>query len=238
MSWQIILSISSFVAGVMSFPHCALMCGPLFVLFGSSWFVYHIGRILGYSIVGMLLGWIGLGLDMSGIFVSMQHFSILFIASVFIVSSMVYLLKINNRILSGYSKIVSNLINKLRQKIRPGYAVFFSGIVSALLPCGVLVPLWALCASSGSPFVATTMSASFVLGTIPGSLMFGFIRQQSWWKKLSVRHGFKMSSAILLLVVGVSILGFRGMYAPDFNSVWDNEQKTGVQCIRFSPIQD
>ena len=238
MGWFVTIPLGSFVAGLLAFPHCALMCGPLFALFSSSWTSYQSGRILGYSLVGGLLGALGFGLDWSGLFfVSLQNLSILLIALIFLGYATLRLLQFHPSALLDYTAPLARWMNRLRNKRHAALGIFLAGSLSALLPCGVLLPLWALCAGSASPVFGASMGLAFVLGTIPGALLFRLLLRQAWWKRIHVRRSFRFVSAMALAALGVLVLSYRSILVPSIQAANpEREGNLGVQCAPGLPF--
>ncbi|MCB1173611.1 MAG: sulfite exporter TauE/SafE family protein [Leptospiraceae bacterium] len=230
------LPIGSFIAGLVAFPHCALMCGPLFALFSSNWISYHSGRAVGYTAVGGLLGWLSLSIDQTGLILSIQHLSVFVIGAIFIIAALIQFLPYDIQILSHSSSRLGSWIARLRNQNDFGAGIFIAGLLSTLLPCSVLIPVWALAATSGSPQAGATMSFGFLLGTIPGALLFRFLFQRQWWQKLSIRRSFKIASGTVLLSIGILVLFYRGVFSPYMNVASpDYEGSQDQDCLPAIP---
>ncbi len=152
----------AFLAGMISLPHCAVMCGPILAVFAECKAFYQGGRVIGYTIVGAILGTLGAGVDEIGTFLSIQNLSLYaVIAAAFFV--LVGVLRLGE-LFPAASKITAVI-----RRVFPGaLGALAAGITSALLPCGVLFPLWAYAAVTGSAGRGAVAAFSFAVGTVPG----------------------------------------------------------------------
>lgn len=214
------LPLGSFIAGLASTGHCAVMCGPLFMIFGKQKLAYQLGRISGYSLVGLLLGWIGLGLDRLGLLVSLQHMSVYFIMVFLVFWFLAFLIPTSwwqrlpgqMRIASWMGRLHACPVHYRRQ------AILLAGFLSALLPCAVLVPLWALVAGTGNPWQGGQMALAFVLGTLPGAFAMGWLASRNWFAWIRGRPYLRQVSAAILLCLSMIVLLNRTHSTADFRA--------------------
>jgi len=152
-----------FLLGLLGSWHCALMCGGF--LWGARPLPYLVGRLLGYSLVGALLGWGGqwlLGLLGSRLLLG---------------SSGLLLLVMARARLPVAAKNSSSLLGFLLRELGPwlrgpsGRARFFLGLSTAVFPCGLLSAGWLLAVNQGSALAGALSMALFWLGTLPGLLL-------------------------------------------------------------------
>ncbi len=226
--------VGPFVAGILAFVHCSVMCGPLVLLFRRQWAGYQLGRIAGYTAVGALLGVIGLSLDKAGMLLSVQNFSIYIAIFLMLLYGIGRLLPAKSAWKGpSFIYLPSRWIGHLRrnQRIPAVISVTLAGVLSALIPCAVLYPVWALAAGSGSPLYGAGVAFAFVMGTIPGLLAIQLLTG-----KLSERipflkgNFFRTVSVVLMLATGIAMVGWREKFAPrmDFS-----EEAAGkdIQCL-------
>ena len=226
-AWLALLPIGSFLAGLSATPHCAVMCGPLFVLFGQGGPFYQVGRVLGYTLIGAVCGVLGASFNLLGEQLALQHSALYLMAALFFVYGIIQILPARWRSrlpgTGALTRLVVRLMGGLHRnkapdshsnqnpdaiKTRgPGLALL-GGSLSALLPCGALVPLWLLAAGSGSALAGAALSGAFVLGTLPGAalLTWGSQRFGHWFRG---REDWRRVAGIVLILAGLFVLGLR-----------------------------
>jgi sulfite exporter TauE/SafE len=163
----------AFFIGFFGSVHCVGMCGPLALAvpsFQNRWrlivtdkLLYNIGRVITYSFLGLLIGFAGKQLWLSGL----QQ-------GVSIVSGLLI-------ILAGFSRIfkinvpgnklplpVNRLLNyALRHKA--GHLVI--GLLNGFLPCGFVYLALVGAVNTSSPIAASAYMFWFGIGTFPLMLM-------------------------------------------------------------------
>lgn len=164
----------AFLMGLLGSLHCAVMCGPLMLSLpiekrsiwsaGFNLLLYQTGRILIYTLMGGLAGWLG------------STFSI--IANQKLLSIILGLLLISFKLLqfsSNYSKRLSSFqfklispISKLMGKLF-GFPLweFFAGILNGIIPCGMVYLALATAVNSASTINGLQFMFLFGLGTLP-----------------------------------------------------------------------
>lgn len=220
-----------FVAGIFSITHCSVMCGPLVVVFRDRRYAYHGGRIAGYTAVGAVLGTIGMSIDRAGSIMTFQNLSIYLSGGLLILYGLIRMLPGNiwKRVPSaGFLYTPARWISSVRasRTLPAGLSVFLAGALSALIPCAILYPLWALAAGSGTPAYGAGMALAFVTGTIPGLLFIQWTADRATGKlKRIAGQKLRVASVVVMVLTGVFIIGFRKNSAPkmDFseNAVQD-----------------
>ncbi len=207
-------------AGALSITHCSVMCGPLVVMFKDHSVSYHIGRILGYTAVGALLGAIGVSLDRAGDLLALQNVSIYISALLLIVYGLSRLLpaKIWHKIPTpAFFYLPARLMSRLKKQdfLPESLAIFLAGILSALIPCAILYPLWAVAAGSGSIVTGAGFAFAFVLGTIPGLAFIQWTaRRASGGIRRFLGQKLRIVSVVLMIFTGVFIIVWREGHAP------------------------
>ncbi len=159
----------AFFTGLLGSVHCLGMCGPLAFSVPSahagSWrllldkTLYQVGRMISYSVLGLLVGLLGRQLWMAGFQRGISLFSGLFIAAI----ALSQLFRV--QLFTGFvTTPVSRLLNyALRRKA--GHLVI--GMLNGLLPCGFVTLALAGALTEGSPAAAAAYMAFFGLGTVP-----------------------------------------------------------------------
>lgn len=162
--------------------------------------LYHIGRLLTYSFIGFIFGWIGKGLYLAGF---QQRISIL------IGVLMIVLILIPVRIFNKYNfskplystigKVKSSLGKLLKQK--SSKALFSIGVLNGFLPCGMVYMALVGAMAGGSSIEGAVYMALFGLGTVP--LMTTAVYLGNF---LSVNVRAKIQKAVPVFVVIIGLL--------------------------------
>lgn len=168
----------AFFTGFFGSVHCLGMCGPLAfaVTSGhSSWWMvlldkltYQFGRIISYSILGMLIGFIGQQLWMSGL----QQL-------VSIVSGLLILAAGLSRIFrlqttAGPSATFGIFGKAFTYALKHKASHLFTGMLNGFLPCGFVYLALAGAVTVGDTIDAVKYMALFGLGTLPLMLVATF----------------------------------------------------------------
>lgn len=167
--------LAAFTIGVAGSFHCVGMCGPLALslpLNDDTWwnklsgtFLYNAGRIIMYSVFGLVFGLIGKSFALFGY---QQWVSIilglLIITFVFLPKKVVAF-KQNNMVLLFFERLRNSLSKFFSRKNHS--SLFFIGILNGLLPCGLVYMAAAVAVTSGDVVSAVLFMAFFGLGTLP-----------------------------------------------------------------------
>jgi sulfite exporter TauE/SafE len=164
----------AFFIGLFGSIHCIGMCGPLAfavpVAENKWWLIvadkalYNLGRIVTYSLLGLLVGFIGKQLWVYGFQQGISLASGLFI----IMAGFSRLFKIK---LAGV-KVLFSPVNKLLSYAlvhRGGH--FVIGLINGLLPCGFVYLALAGAINTPAPLNAAQYMLFFGLGTFPLMLL-------------------------------------------------------------------
>jgi uncharacterized protein len=238
-----IILTGTFAAGLLSLSHCAVMCGPLMLIFRNDWLSYQIGRVAGYTAIGSLLGIAGYSLDKGGHLLSFQNACMWIGGFLMVFYGLIYILP------SDLTQKPDSSLGKISYKInsillKPAYwissvkkksglptvvSVFLAGFLSALLPCGVLYPVWALAAGSGSPVFGAAVGGSFVLGTIPGLLAFQWITKKAG-HRINIFHmlWIRRIAMVILVSTGISMIIYRDNISPGMSFTPEAREKAEI----------
>jgi sulfite exporter TauE/SafE len=168
--------ISAFILGLLGSFHCIGMCGPIAFMLpvdrtnalkkGSQITLYHIGRLLAYSIIGLIFGLVGKSLYIFGFQQQLSIFiGILMILVVIIPQKTFNKYNFSKPIYKGISKVKSSLGKALKKKSMDTFLTI--GFLNGFLPCGlVYMAVFAAIASSNA-LNGSLYMAVFGLGTIP-----------------------------------------------------------------------
>jgi len=167
---------TALILGLLGSLHCVGMCGPIALILPVSKeniakkhlqiFLYHLGRITTYSLLGLVFGLVGKGLLLAGL---QQKISI--IIGVLMIAFVVFP-KITH-FFSAKATPITRLFTQLKIKMglylknESYYALFLIGFFNGFLPCGtVYMALVGAVAMPNLPESILYMTL-FGLGTIP-----------------------------------------------------------------------
>lgn len=215
-----------FIVGVITSVHCIAMCGGINLTqcipnknvslknsrrleaFRPS-FLYNLGRIVSYTAVGFILGFVGMlisGGSGTGLPTLVQGILKL-IAGIFMVIMGINMLEIfpwlrkfNPRLPKFLAVKIGNQKGKSRQPL-------IVGLLNGLMPCGPLQSMQIVALASGNPFAGGFSMFLFSLGTVPLMLGLGSIVSA-----LGKKFAQKVMSigAVLVVVLGLAMLSQGG----------------------------
>lgn len=168
--------LSAFIFGLLGSFHCVGMCGPIAFLLPldrknntkrvMQLLSYHLGRLLTYSVLGLIFGIIGKSLNLFGF---QQQLSI--IIGILMITFIVIPTRVFNRY--NFSKPLYKLVGKVKKamgselkKKSPG-TFFTIGYLNGLLPCGLVYMAIFGALGTGNAWEGSLYMIIFGLGTIP-----------------------------------------------------------------------
>jgi sulfite exporter TauE/SafE len=177
MSW---LPLAALITGLAGSLHCVGMCGPLVSATTKSskdLMLYQTGRLIGYFILGILLQKIVSAVIWQQWLPWLAHLTIVFMSGMLMWWAWRVLypntMRAKNSLLTKFSKKISSYhlsILKWSAPLSVGNLSFFTGLLTFLLPCGLLYVAVMAAAALGT-FPEMLLSLFFFwLGTLP--LMF------------------------------------------------------------------
>ncbi len=207
---------TAFVLGLIGSFHCIGMCGPIaFVLpldkekplkaFGGT-VLYHLGRMISYSAIGLLFGMIGKGLYLAGF---QQRLSILI--GILMIILVLVPAKTLNRF--SFTRPLYGMIDRVKKSLglymkrRSSWSLLPIGILNGFLPCGLVYMALLGSISTGAALSGAVYMAWFGLGTIPMMTAAVFLGN---FLKISVRNKIQKAIPIFVVIVGLLFI-LRGM---------------------------
>ncbi len=207
------LFIVAFTIGVVGSFHCVGMCGPLALalplkndnaagkLYGA--FVYNAGRVVTYSIFGLLFGLIG---QTAAIFNFQQWLSIGAGSVILLFLLLPKKYKLQSTA-SGYSTaffsgVRTKLAGLFSQKSNA--SLFVIGLLNGLLPCGLVYMAVAGAIAAGDVWQSALFMAAFGLGTLPVMWSVAFLGNYigiSLRQKIRKVYPYMMSLMACLLIL-------------------------------------
>lgn len=168
----------AFLMGLFGSLHCAVMCGPImlgmpfqktsFFQSGFQLLLYQFGRVLVYTLLGLLVGAIGNSIK---VFSNQQTLSMVigFLLMAFT------LLQFSARYKNRFSKVQSILLNPISKLMGKVFNLpfwgLFAGILNGLIPCGMVYLALATALNTGGVQAGGTFMFLFGLGTTPLMMM-------------------------------------------------------------------
>lgn len=202
--------------GFLGSFHCLGMCGPIALAlplksqdrfrFILSRVTYNIGRVVTYTILGALVGWLSRIISISGYQqgLSIGMGSLLLLALVWkqFRALLQKMESLPGKLIRGGTSQIKDLFN------RGGMgSLFLIGILNGFLPCGFVYMALAAAVTFGAVESSTLFMAGFGMGTIPAMLG---ISLAGHLVPVSVRQRLKNWSPYFIAILGF-ILILRGL---------------------------
>lgn len=222
-----------FIIGVITSVHCIAMCGGINLSQciprkngdseqnGASAvmpsILYNLGRVISYTVIGFLLGFVGFvigGGGRSGLPTLFQGILKLIAGALMVIMgfNMLGLFPWLHALTPRPPKFLSAKIGAQRAKATRPLAV---GLLNGLMPCGPLQSMHLVALASGSSFAGALSMFLFSLGTVP--LMLGLGSLVSILGKRFART-VSYVGAVLVAVLGLAMLsqgaGLSGLLQP------------------------
>ena len=208
--------LSAFILGLLGSFHCIGMCGPIAFMLPvdrsnslkkvSQITIYHFGRLLAYSIIGLVFGLIGKSLYIFGF---QQQLSIvigiLMILVVLIPQKTFNKYNFSKPVYKAISKVKSALGSALKKKTMDTFLTI--GFLNGFLPCGLVYMALIAAMAGGNAANGSLYMTIFGLGTIP--LMTTAI-YLSHFLKGSARQHIQKIIPVFVVFIGVLFI-IRGL---------------------------
>jgi sulfite exporter TauE/SafE len=208
--------ISAFILGLLGSFHCVGMCGPIAFMLPvdrsnslkkvSQITIYHFGRLLAYSLIGLIFGLIGKSLYIFGF---QQQLSI--IIGVLMILAVVIPQKTFNKynfsrpVYKAISKVKSALGAALKKKTMDTFLTI--GFLNGFLPCGLVYMALFAAIAGGNALNGSLYMLIFGLGTIP--LMTTAI-YFSHFLKGTARQRIQKAIPVFVIIIGALFI-LRGL---------------------------
>ena len=211
-----------FMAGLLASMHCLGMCGPIVLAYSMAktgesrktgeWelhVAYNIGRIFSYAVLGVIAGLAGLTVSALNIVsetIAIVGGAIMLLAGL----SMLGLLPLPTQLLPETASSVLRQLHRTLLLQRTFASKFSLGLLTPLLPCGILYAMFAKATTVGSITGAAFTMAVFGAGMAPA---LGLMGSFSSFFSLRLRKGAQQLAAATIALMGV-ILILRGLHVP------------------------
>jgi sulfite exporter TauE/SafE len=208
--------ISAFILGLLGSFHCVGMCGPIAFMLpvdqnnaykkGFQITIYHLGRLLAYSLIGLVFGLIGKSLSIFGFQQQLSIFiGVLMILVVIIPQKIFNKYNFSKPIYKGISKIKSALGNALKKKTADTFLTI--GFLNGFLPCGLVYMAVFASIATGNALNGAFYMIAFGLGTIPLMTTAVYFSQ---FLKGSLRQKIQKAIPVFVVVIGALFI-LRGL---------------------------
>lgn len=186
---------TALIFGLLGSFHCVGMCGPIAFMLPvdrnnkfkkvGQIFLYHFGRILAYSILGLAFGLVGKSLNLFGF---QQQLSIiigvLMLLVIFLPQKTFNRYNFSKPVFRIISKVKSALGKELKKKTPDTFLTI--GFLNGFLPCGLVYMAIFGAIATGNAWHGSLYMALFGMGTIPlmtsaiylGNFLNGQVRQK------------------------------------------------------------
>jgi sulfite exporter TauE/SafE len=201
-----------FMFGLLASVHCVGMCGGLMLTqvlrksMGSPLLnagLYNAGRVVSYTLTGMLAGGLGEALSLPG---SLRGL-IPLIGGVFMMLMAVNLLEIFPLLRNFSLPIPRNLAKRLYRSAESNGRPFLVGLLTGLMPCGPLQIAQVYALSSKNASAGALSMFLFAIGTTPALFAFGAF---SGMMSRKFSRGMTKVSAVVVGVMGL-LMVWRGL---------------------------
>jgi uncharacterized protein len=205
---------TALAAGFFGSPHCLGMCGGIVSalsfalaketatqrLFLQSF--YHLGRLLSYSFLGLLVGLLGKGL-LAPLANSKWPYVL---TSLMMIAFGLYLTGWWRGLdkLEVFGAKIWKAMTPLRQRFMPINSIpraLIAGMLWGFLPCGLVYSALALALTTAHPITASGTMLAFGLGTLPMMLLAG--STAGALKQKLQQHGWRTANGLLIIAFGV-----------------------------------
>lgn len=178
-------------ASLLGSLHCVGMCGPFVALtvgptvggraISNPWpalAAYHIGRLVTYTVFGLLAGLIGASLNLGGSLIHIQRAATVLAAATLVLFGVIILLRaLGLRSVGGSTPrwliALAQRGHKAAWTLTPLNRAVMIGLLTTLLPCGWLYAFVVTAAGTGHAINGALVMAVFWIGTLPAMIGLG-----------------------------------------------------------------
>jgi len=224
------------VASLVGSLHCAGMCGVFVAMAVGAGdrvsrarlqALYHGGRLVGYTTLGVIAGSIGRAVDIGASEIGLHHAAAIAAAvSVLLVAAVHAAAQLGVRVPRAPAPPLARRLfaggARAAQRLSPSGRALTIGLLTALLPCGWLYAFALIAAGAASPISGGLVMAAFWVGTVPVLALIG-AGAGTLRRRMGVRA--RVAATLLVGVLGAGVL-LRGVNA-DLSGVREAMQVSG-----------
>jgi hypothetical protein len=208
--------VSALILGLLGSLHCIGMCGPIAFMLPvdrsnsfnkvSQIAIYHLGRLLSYSIIGLVFGFVGKSLYIFGI---QQQLSIIIGILMIIIVLIPYKTFSNYNFSKPLNKLISKVKTSLGKALKKKTADTFLtiGFLNGFLPCGLVYMAVFGAIATGSLLNGSLYMVLFGIGTIP--LMTAAIYLGKFLNS-TIKQRIQKAIPVFVIIIGVLFI-LRGL---------------------------
>jgi sulfite exporter TauE/SafE len=208
--------IAGFTLGAAGSLHCIGMCGPLSLALPTgqlsrtkkiiSLLMYQLGRIITYSMIGLVFGLAGRSIYIAGY---QQGFSIGMGVLVLTLALLYFIQKrtVHFYFLIRFYQSVQNIIIRLLKSSKGSIGFLLMGMANGLLPCGMVYIALAATLSLSQISESVLFMTLFGAGTLPAMMLVGYAGQLI---KPDIRRSFQKVIPVFIVLMG-AVLILRGL---------------------------
>jgi sulfite exporter TauE/SafE len=206
-----VLFTTAFVLGLSSSFHCVGMCGPLLLAVPTrasnnyQWLeiiIYHAARIFTYALLGILVGFAGLRLQVA----NLQQFFSLTIGVILLIYVFAGRFFADASWLLAFNKMIFSFFG-FAAKQKGQWGTLLLGVANGLLPCGMVYIALTGAMATAKISDAATFMLLFGVGTLPLLFVFNFygVRLQA-----AVKQRIKLIAPLVIVIMGLLLI-LRGL---------------------------
>ena len=208
--------ISGLTLGAAGSLHCVGMCGPLSLALPTfhlsrtkqfvSLLIYQSGRVITYSLIGLLFGLAGRRIYISGY----QRWFSIGLGILVLALALIYYLQKKTIHLSFFNRFymyVQRLIGRILKNNKGILGFLWLGMANGLLPCGLVYVAVAATLSFSELTESVSFMAFFGLGTLPAMMIVGMAGSMI---KPEARQLMRKAVPVFVTLMGV-VLILRGL---------------------------
>lgn len=215
------------MAGIAGSLHCVGMCGGLVTASTKSTSdvaLYQLGRLLGYLLLGLIMGSIGSLFKLNTFHPALNYLPSFLIGGMFIVWGLQaflgksFHLPLPKFLQKTYQRTWLKIINFEAGILKS----FLTGFITLFLPCGLLYGVILTSLALQSPFLSVLSMLFFWIGTLPSMMLAPKIVQ----KMLAPLRAHRPKIyALSLMLIGLLTIGWRSTKIEKFVEVKAVEDK-------------
>ncbi len=164
---------------------------------------FLLAKLLGYTLLGLLLGTIGETLTWNDTMIIVVQI----IVGLYMIGLALHFLKIHpifHYLIPQPPEFLTSILSK-ESKSKSLFAPAFLGFLTVFIPCGTTLAMEALAISTGDPWTAASVMGVFVLGTFPLFIILGLLTSSASF--VFKKHFYKAAAALIIILGLTSING-------------------------------
>lgn len=227
--------IAAITLGLLGSFHCIGMCGPIALALPVhhlptpdkvvGLLIYHIGRALVYSLIGAFFGILGMGVVLAGYQQALSiGLGVIILLGLFFPAS--GLSRYISKPFAGLTFRIKSAFSHFFQK-RSFSALFVTGALNGLLPCGLVYIALAGAMATGDVLKGALFMAVFGLGTLPALFSVSLFSGISVKFRTVVRKYIPVFAGLLACLL---ILRGLGLGIPYVSPSFSKENNTEHSC--------